>query len=148
MDKTFMDIFSDVFFKPKEFDLQKFMDEIGNLDEITSMEFLDKIKNLKRKDRELIFNNPLLRYKLRVGLLSESRSDQWYYYREILTKISASEFLSLYDGDFLNKYFTIHQGEYLYRFWASICENDINTIVEIIIDDDKMLDNFLRENTK
>lgn len=141
-----MDIFSDDFFKPKEFDLQKFIDDIGDFDQITSMELLDKIKYLQIKDRELVFNDPLLRHKLKVGLLIESRNDQWYYYRKILTKISASEFLSLYDADFLNKYFTIHQCEYLYRFWASICENDINNIVKIIIDDDKMFYNFLKDS--
>lgn len=140
-----MDIFSDDFFKPKEFNLHKFIIDIGNLDDITSMALLDKISVLNRKDREKVFNNALIKYKLKLGLLSESRSNQWYYYRQILSKISASEFLSLYDADFLNKYFTLHQGEYLYRFWASLCEKDINTILNLIIDDDKILDNFLKE---
>ena len=146
MEKTFMDIFCDDFFKPKEFNLKYFMDKVGDLDKITSMELLDKISFLNRKDRNSVFNNALIRNKLRTGLLSESRSNQWHYYRKILSKISASEFLSLYDSDFLNKYFMIHQGEYLYRFWAALCEKDFNNIFRVIIEDDKMLDNFLKES--
>jgi len=146
MEKTFMDIFSSDFFKFKEFNLQEFINDIGDLDKITSMELLDKISVLSIKDRESVLNNGLIKNKLRIGLLSESRSNQWYYYREILTKISASEFLSLYDADFLNKYFIIHQGEYLYRFWASLCEENFNNILSLIIDDDKMFDNFLKDS--
>jgi len=146
MEKTFMDIFSSDFFKFKEFNLQEFINDIGDLDKITSMELLDKISVLSIKDRESVLNNGLIKNKLRIGLLSESRSNQWYYYREILTKISASEFLSLYDADFLNKYFIIHQGEYLYRFWASLCEENFNNILSMIIDDDKMFDNFLKDS--
>ena len=141
-----MDIFSIEFFKNKDFDLQKFINDIGDLENITSMELLDRISILNRKDREEVFSNALIKHKLKIGLLSESRSNQWYYYREILNKISASEFLSLYDVDFLNKYFMIHQGEYLYRFWASLCENDFNAILGLIIDNDKLLDNFLKES--
>lgn len=146
MEKTFMNILSDEFFKPKEFNLQELINSIGDLDKITSMELLDKISFLNRKDRESVFNNALIRNKLRIGLFSESRSNQWHYYREILRKISASEFLSLYDAEFLNKYFMIHQGEYLYRFWAALCEKDFNNIFKLIIDDDKMLDIFLKES--
>lgn len=139
-----MDIFSDCFFKLKEFDSQEFINNIGSLDNISSMELLDKISILNRKDREKVLSNTLIKEKLKIGLLSESRNDQWYFYRKILSKISASEFLSLYDSDFLNKYFMIHQGEYVYRFWASLCENDINTILALIIEDDKLFDNFLK----
>lgn len=141
-----MDFFPDDIFNPKDFDLQKFIDGIGNLDDISSMELLDKICVLSKKDREVALNNDTIKNKLKIGLLSESRNNQWYYYREILTKISASEFLSLYDTEFLNKYFMIHQGEYLYRFWASLCEKNINTIIDLIIEDDGLLDNFLKES--
>lgn len=146
MKNTFMDILSDDFFKAKEFNLEDFIDDLGDLDKITSMELLDKICFLNKENRYRIFNNGLIRNKLRIGLLSESENDQWYHYRKILSKISTDEFLSLYDADFLNEYFMIHEGEYLYRFWASLCEIDFNNILNMIIDDDKMLGSFLKES--
>ena len=107
MYKTFMDIFSDEFFKPKEFDLDKFINDVGDFDKITSMKLLDKICLLDWKDRQVLFDNPLIKNKLKIGLLSESRDNQWYYYREILRKISVKEFLSVYDAEFLDEYFNI-----------------------------------------
>ena len=55
MDKTFMDIFSDDFFRPKEFELQKFIDDIGDLDSVTSMEIINKITFISKKD--LVINS-------------------------------------------------------------------------------------------
>ena len=144
MDETFMDVYAEDFSQSNEFELHKFIYDIGDLNGITSMELLDKIMILNKKDRKKVLCNDLIKEKLRIGLLTESRDNQWYYYREIVSKINPSEFLSLYDAEFLNKYFTIHQGECLYRFWASLCENDINSIVDLIIDDDSLLDNFLK----
>lgn len=146
MDKTFMDIFDDTFFKPKEFNLENFIEGLGNIDEISAFDILDKISVLSDGDREQVLANDIIRKKLRLGLLEESRGNQWYYYREILRKISISDFLSLYDAKFLNEYFTTNGGEYLYRFWAAMCEININTVVSLIIDHDDMLENFLRDS--
>lgn len=146
MDKKIKDFFSGAFLKVKEFNLDNFINSLGDINEVSSFEILDKINLLNKRDRDKVLNNSLIKDKLRLGLLKESRENQWYYYREILSKINIKEFLSLYDAPFLNEYFTIHGGESLYRFWASMCEKNINTVVSLVIDDDNMLENFLGQS--
>lgn len=141
-----MDFLTDDFYVPNKINLNDFIADIGNLSKISSMEILDRISLLNKNDRKLVLSDNLIKEKLRIGLLSESRDNQWYYYREILNKISPVEFLYLYDAEFLNKYFEYHQGEYMYRFWASLCEKNINDVVDFIVEYDKLLNIFLKES--
>ena len=102
----FMDFYDDDFFKEKEFVEKEFIDSLGSLDDISSFDILEKISSLNFNNRKVCFNNQIIKNKLRFGLLDESKDNQWYYYRKILKKITVEEFLSLYDADFLNNYFS------------------------------------------
>ncbi len=139
-----MDFMDDDFFKEKEFDVNSFIDGLGNIDKMTAFELLDKISSLKIDDRKLVFDNFVIRGKLKEGLLLESSDNQWYYYRMILNRITTEEFLSLYNVKDLKEIFSNGDSGYVSVFFAANCENDINKTVEYILKDNEMFEYFFK----
>ena len=144
MDKVFMDFMDDDFFKVKEFDVNSFIDGLGNINEMTGFELLEKIGSLKIDDRKLVFANEKIRGKLKESLLLESNFSQWYYYREILRIITSEEFLSLYDVKDLKEIFSRDDSGHVSVFFGANCENDINKTIEYILKDNEMFEYFFK----
>lgn len=143
----FMDFYDDDFFKEKEFVEKEFIDSLGSLDDISSFDILEKISSLNFNNRKVCFNNHIIKNKLRFGLLDESKDNQWYYYRKILKKITVEEFLSLYDADFLNNYFSDSKsGEYLSTFFAAISESNINSVVKCVFKNNELFYLYLSKS--
>ena len=109
---------------------------------LTPIQSLNKICLLNRENRKLVFEDDKIKEMLKIGLLMQSGSNQWHYYREILSKISVSEFLSLYDASFLREYFLNSNGEYEYTFFAALAEKNINEVIDFIINDNDLFNDF------
>ena len=142
-----MDFFDDDFFRVKEFDTNEFINNLGNIDSISAFDLLDKINTLNAGNRKKVLSNKIIRNKLRYGLLDESKENQWYYYREILKVMTSAEFLSLYDAKFLLDYFAYAENGEKYRFYAALCENNVNAVVSYVLNDKEMYEDFFKNSS-
>lgn len=144
MEKVFMDFCDDDFFmvdSKSAFDGNSFVNSLGNMDKICAFDILEKIRYLELENRKIVFDDERIRNKLRYGLLEESKFEQFYSYRKILSVITPSEFLSLYDSSFLKEFFE----DDIWResvFFAALCEKDINQVVEYILQDNTLFEEF------
>lgn len=138
-----MDFMDDDFFKPKEFNIKDFINNLGNMKQMKSFELLDRMCCLKFDDRKKILSVQVVKNKLKEGLLLESGFSQWYYYREILKKITAIEFLSLYSANELKEFFSRNDCGHASVFFSALCENDVNGIVRYVLKDSEMFEYFL-----
>lgn len=142
--RVFMDFMDDDFFREKEIDLNDFISDLGNIKEMSAFDILDKISSLKIEDRRQVFANDMIKSVLREGLLFESASNQWHYYRKILSKITPEEFLSLYNINFLKNYFANNNYGNISTFFAALCERDVNNVVDYVLKDDEMFKEFFK----
>lgn len=144
MDKRgFMDFMVDDFFKPKEFNVNDFINSLGNIKQMKTFELLDRISSLKLDDRKKIFTIQVVKNRLKEVLLLESGFSQWYYYREILKRITAVEFLSLYSVNELKEFFSRNDCGHISVFFSALCESDVNGIVRYVLKDNEMFEYFL-----
>ena len=141
-----MDFMNDDFFREKEFDVNDFIRDLGNVKGMRAFDILDKISNLKIEDRRQVFANDMIKSVLREGLLLESASNQWHYYREILRKITPEEFLSLYNINFLKNCFANNNYGNISNFFAALCERNVNNVVEYVLKDDEMFKEFFKQS--
>lgn len=130
------------FFEPKEFNVNDFMDSLGNIKHMKALELLNKICMLKYEDRKQVLSSDIIRDRLKEGLLLESGFSQWYYYREILKRITATQFLSLYNASELREYFSGNDCGHISVFFSALCESDINGIVNCVLNDSEMFKFF------
>lgn len=138
-----MDILGEEFFKLKEFDIEQYIKSLGDINSMSAFELLNKIKNLREDNRKQLLENDFIRDKLKYGLLYESKNDQWYFYRKVVNSIGVVDFLSLYDYTFLSRYFISSQyGEKIYKFYASLCEKDVNAVVKYVLNDKNFYEDF------
>lgn len=129
--------------KEEKFDFSIFIHDGNDIDKMSSFSLLYEICNLNDIERNIVLENSLIREKLRVGLLEESKDDQYYYYGKILSFLSVSEFLSLYDKDFLKRFFgTGYSNGSKYKFFVSLCQKDFNATINYILNDDGLFDEF------
>lgn len=136
--------YADDFFEPKPFDINVFISELGDIDNVNSFEILDKLSLFSSDNKKVILNNEIIKEKLRYGLLLESSNNQWHYYRKVLNVITSGEFLSLYDFDFLYNYFKERKTENLSVFFAALCEKNINEVVYYVLNERMLYEEFFR----
>ena len=142
--KVFMD-FVDEECTKSLFDVNSFITGLGDLNYLFAFDILDKMNDLKTEDRKQVLANEKIRNKLRYSLLFESKDNQWYYYRKVLEVITPSEFLSLYNCEYLSNYFisSIYKEE-KYKFYAALCEKDINDVVRYVLNDKELYEDFFK----
>lgn len=128
------------------YNINKFLSSVGDLDNYSSLEILRIMYRLNNEERKIVFESEIIKDKLQKSLLSESPSDQYWYYRELMHYIRPSELLSLYSADYLKKFFSIRENGQEYKLFVSLCEKDINETVNYVLDDDKMFYEFFKEN--
>lgn len=141
--RGFMDFMDNDFFKPKVFNVNDFINNLGNIKCMKAFELLDRISILNFEERKLVLDNQLVRSRLKDGLLFESGFSQWFYYREILKKITAIEFLSLYTASELREYFSRNDYGHISVFFSSLCENNVNAVVEYVLKDNEIFKYFI-----
>lgn len=123
------------------------VDKIDDIDEMSAFDILEKIRILETDDIKYVLEDERIKGKLRYGLLFESRDNQWYYYRRILMVITPSQFLSLYDSNYLTQYFlSTTQREEKYRFYAALCECDVNDTVRYVLKDKELYEDFFMQS--
>ena len=138
-----MDFMDEDFFKEKEFVLNDFISKLGKMG---IFDILDKISTLKFEDRKKVLACDEIKKVLGEGLLLESASNQWYFYREILKRITPFEFLSLYNVDMLKQLFSSYKYGNISVFFAALCEKNINSTVEYLLNDNEMFNEFLKQS--
>lgn len=143
MDKVFMDFMDEDFFKEKEFDANSFIDGLGDIDEMTVLELLEKVMKLNVNDRKTVFMNEKLRAWLKEWFLFESAGNQWYYYRKMLKVISPVGLLSLYSVSELKEFFSKKDSGSVSVFFNALCECDVNKTIRYVLNDNEMLEYFL-----
>ena len=138
---SFDDMMVDV--KSEEYTAEIFLSNCYDFEKVSAFSVLYQIRRLNRERRNIVLRDSRIRDKLRVGLLEESKDDQYRYYDEILRILSVKEFISLYDQEFLKKYFGngYKNGEE-YKFFVSLCQKDFNETIKCILNDDGLFDEF------
>ncbi len=138
---SFDDMMVDV--KREEYTVDIFLSDCYDFEKVSAFPVLYQIRRLNRERRNIVLGDSRIRDKLRIGLLNESRNDQYRYYDEILGILSVKEFISLYDQEFLKKYFgnNYKNGE-KYKLFVSLCQKDFNETIRCILNDDGLFDEF------
>lgn len=126
-----------------DFNIEKFMQ--NEMETMSSFDVIDRLSFLDGEKRKESLADERVVEKLRVGLLEESRDNPYYRYRLILKKISAYEFLSLYDGKFIQNFFANDRSGAEYKLFVCLCEKDINTVIDIVLKDDVLFEEFFKE---
>ena len=128
----------------KQVDINNFINDLGNIEDLSAKYLLIRISSLGSKDREQVLANDKIKNKLRDGILKESSRDFWRGFRDTLEYLSISELLSLYDVKTINDFFKQYSGR-KYIFYAAMAEVDLNKLVESILNDDLFFDDFFKE---
>lgn len=128
----------------KQVDINNFINDLGNIEDLSAKYLLIRISSLGSKGREQVLADDKIKNKLRDGILKESSRDFWRGFRDTLEYLSISELLSLYDVKTINDFFKQYSGR-KYIFYAAMAEVDLNKLVESILNDDLFFDDFFKE---
>lgn len=126
-----------------DFNIEKFIE--SEMKTMSSFDVIDRLRFLDDEKRKMFLNDERAIEKLRVGLLLESKRDPYYWYRLILQNLSVHEFLSLYDGEFIQKFFISDRSGAEYKLFVCLCEKDINTVIDFVLKDDLLFEEFFKE---
>ena len=130
--------------KQEEFTIDNFLKSIGNLDNISALMLLKKIYYLGKENKNKAFQSQIIIDKLHQGLLKDSPQDQYRYYREMMRYITPKEIFSLYDIEYLKQHFNDKKNGYEYKFFACLCEKNINETISCILKDDSLFNEFFK----
>lgn len=127
-----------------EFSVDIFLRQFDDLDNISSFNFLDCVTSLKDEQRECIFENEIVRNKLK-DLLEDSSNDPYRYYEIAMKSLSIEEVFKIFDVGFLSAYFKKNRYQAEYIFFYTILEKDINGALKYLLSDDDYFEEFTRD---
>lgn len=122
-------------------DIDVFLEEIKNIDNISTIDLLKKFNYLNEEQRKIVLKDDLVINKLHYCLLNDVKKGIYDDYGEILNYLSLNEFLSLYDAKYLKEFLKDYHVEESKIFYC-LCKNNINEMIKYIIEDDEMFDEF------
>lgn len=131
----------------EKFDANIFIANLDEIDKMSAFSLLYEIGKLSNLEKSIVLENDLIRKKLKAGLLEESKTDQYKFYAEILKTLNVSDFLSLYDQEYLKKFFGRgYDNGSKYKFFVCLCQKDFNSTIEYLLKDAGLFDEFFSEN--
>lgn len=130
----------------EKYSINIFLEDIKDIDNIKALELVKKISFLDKEKKEIVLSDEKIKSKLRKGLLEESINDQYKYYRDLMKYFNSKEVLDLFDADYLNEFFKNQENGQEYKLFVCLCENDINETIKNILKDDKMFEEFFKNN--
>lgn len=127
----------------EEFSVENYLKRI-NFNNINSWELINNIKYLSEENKKKVLNNTDVKNKLKY-LLIEQGNDEYREYENLFNVIDVEYFFDIYNYTEIANYFKENRMKYIYRLYATMCQKDINSLVKIVLKDDELFKNFVKE---
>ena len=127
-------------------DVDKFIDSLGNLEELSANSLMIRISALSEEDVDKILKKENIRTKLSIGLLEEFKKDFYAGFEKMTRYFSTSQILSIFDVKILKSFFTGENKGHEYKLFATLLDKDINWTIRYVLNNDEMFNELFRLN--
>lgn len=127
----------------EEFSVENYLKQI-NFNNINSWDLINNLKYLSEENKKKVLNNTDVKNKLKYLLIEQGR-DEYREYENLFNVIDVEYFFDIYNYNEIANYFKENRMKYIYRLYATMCQKDINSLVKIVLKDDELFKNFVKE---
>jgi len=134
------------FFMSKVHNLEELLEK--DIEEYKTIDLIKEISSFNPEDRKNALAKEKIKNKLKKGILKDAKAtgDYYGYFRSVMSYLTPSEVLSLYDSSEIKNFFNGNIRGYEYIFFVCLCEKNINETVRYVLKDDGMFHEFFKDN--
>ena len=119
-------------------DVDKFIDSLMSLEDMTAMNLMIRISTLSKEEIDKVLQREDIKNKLSIGLLEESKRDFYAGFRKMTEYFSIEQILYLFDIKTLKSFFVGEYKSHEYKLFATLMDKNINKTISFVLKDDEL----------